>query len=576
MEARDTLVGLFLSRQPAISLEHSDETRALDVISSAWKTAMDRRLGALASDEATRVPSCKGKRVCLVAEWSVASTVRVYQVTHACSPTEEAPYASIQSGLAGVLSKAYSAEDAIAKFYALIDSSLATNPDVVMCLCLTDTHNLSGEDQIIFRRRVKEFYRDMTTKDKARNIMKFSSLVLLTLRQPVDVPEYDEVVKSVVLKPPTREELAEVFSGMYDKMQLTTPPDFGSKELYVHRVASALSGLEKSAAVDAIKLCKATTGVVRPEDALAAKTALINKSTVITLTNTEGMNISDVGGAEVLKAWLRSRLNAFDPAAAEFGLAAPKGLLLLGPPGTGKSFLAKTIGAMLGMPVIALDMGKIFGAYVGQSEGNLRGALTTAEAVAPCVLHIDEIEKALGSGDQDGGTSKRVLGTILTWMQDKTAPVFVVATANSVRGLPPELLRRGRFDEIFFVDLPNVAERREILNVHMRRRRLTASKATIDCVVSDTTTYTGAEIEALVKDVLYELWDNRAARGTGREVELADFQKVMAESKTLYSMLGASINQDREWAKTRVRFANANVSFDEQPPKPEGPSYDDI
>ena len=179
----------------------------------------------------------------------------------------------------------------------------------------------------------------------------------------------------------------------------------------------------------------------------------------------------NVGGLGQLKHWLNLRERAFSPEARAYGLPAPKGVALIGIPGTGKSLTAKMIASAWHQPLLRMDVGALFGSLVGESEERVRTALRLAEGIAPCVLWIDELDKSFAQGGNDGGTSQRVFGTILTWMQDKSAPVFVVATANDVAALPPELLRRGRFDEIFFLDLPTTEERHEILSVHLAKRR---------------------------------------------------------------------------------------------------------
>ena len=181
--------------------------------------------------------------------------------------------------------------------------------------------------------------------------------------------------------------------------------------------------------------------------------------------------MQSVGGLDVLKDWLTSREKAFGANAAAYGLPAPKGIALIGIPGTGKSLTAKMIGRAWQSPLIRLDVGALFGSLVGESESRVRRALKIAERIAPCILWIDELEKALAHGGSDSGTSARVFASILTWMQEKKSEVFVVATANDITALPPELLRRGRFDEIFFLDLPNRRERREIFAVHLEKRR---------------------------------------------------------------------------------------------------------
>ncbi|TYB45419.1 AAA family ATPase [Actinomadura chibensis] len=211
----------------------------------------------------------------------------------------------------------------------------------------------------------------------------------------------------------------------------------------------------------------------------------------------------DVGGLDVLKEWLRLRERAFTQEARDYGLPAPKGIALIGIPGTGKSLTAKMIGGLWRLPLLRLDVGALFGSLVGEAEERTRQALRLAETVAPCVVWIDEMEKALAHGGGDSGTSTRVFGTILTWMQEKTTPCFVVGTANDVGSLPPEVLRKGRFDEIFFLDLPTPEERAEILAVHLRKRNRLPSDYDVPLMARRAEGYVGAEIEQAIVDAMY-------------------------------------------------------------------------
>ncbi len=197
------------------------------------------------------------------------------------------------------------------------------------------------------------------------------------------------------------------------------------------------------------------------------------------------------------------RQKAFSREAREYGLPHPRGIALIGIPGTGKSLTAKAIAALWQLPLLRLDIGALFGSLVGQSEENTRRALRLAETISPCLLWIDEIEKGLSTGGGDGGTSLRVFGTILSWMQEKSKPVFVIATANDITRLPPELMRRGRFDEIFFLDLPNYVERREIFNVHIRKRRRDPDRYDLNKLADHCQGFVGAEIEQAIIDAMY-------------------------------------------------------------------------
>ena len=257
-----------------------------------------------------------------------------------------------------------------------------------------------------------------------------------------------------------------------------------------------------------------------------------------------------------LKEWLIKRGRGFDRGAEDFGLTSPKGILLLGVPGTGKSLTAKAIGNLWKFPLLRLDMGKIFGGFVGESESNIRQALHIAQAIAPSILWIDEIEKGLSgassSGRTDGGTSARVLGTFLTWMQEKTQPVFVVATANDISQLPPELLRKGRVDEIFFVDLPTEKEREEILKIHLKKKRRKPEKFALSQIAQACQGFSGAEIEEVIKEALFQAYDE--------SVEITDTHILQAIEKTypLSKTMGNTIKNLRQWAKSRAVLASSD------------------
>jgi ATP-dependent 26S proteasome regulatory subunit len=265
-------------------------------------------------------------------------------------------------------------------------------------------------------------------------------------------------------------------------------------------------------------------------------------------------NIKDVGGLEILKEWLARRTKSFSDAARAFGIPAPKGILLLGVQGCGKSLTAKAVAAQWNLPLLKLDVGRIFGSLVGQSEENIRRAIKVAESVAPCILWADELEKGFagvsGGGVSDSGTTARVFATFLTWMSEKTAPVFLIATANDVSALPPEMLRKGRFDEIFFVDLPDHPEREEIFRIHLLKRNRDPKKFKAKALADATDGFSGAEIEQIVVGALYSAFDE------GRELHQKD---LIAEAKAvvpLSRMMSEEIAELREWASERTRPAS--------------------
>ena len=282
------------------------------------------------------------------------------------------------------------------------------------------------------------------------------------------------------------------------------------------------------------------------------KERIIKQSEVLEYYPTDA-RMTDVGGLDQLKEWLHRRGRAFGAGARDFGLDAPKGVLLLGVQGCGKSLLAKAIAATWQFPLLRFDMGKVFGGIVGQSEGNIRTALQVAQALAPCVLWIDEIEKGLagmGSSDQtDGGTTARVVGTLLTWMQEKKDPVFVVATANRIDMLPPELLRKGRFDEIFFVDLPTRAIREEILSIHLKKKRRNPEDFALADLAARSVGFSGAELEEAVREGLYD------AFAEGRELRTEHIAKALDKTFPLSRTMRDQIDSLRQWAKVRARLA---------------------
>jgi ATP-dependent 26S proteasome regulatory subunit len=284
---------------------------------------------------------------------------------------------------------------------------------------------------------------------------------------------------------------------------------------------------------------------------LEEKKQIIRKSGLLEYYEPDA-RLNDVGGLNLLKEWLGKRTNSFTDKAQAFGLPAPKGILLLGVQGCGKSLCAKAVAAQWDLPLLRLDVGRIFGSLVGQSEENIRKAISTAESVAPCVLWADELEKGFaGLGSvSDSGTTARVFSTFLTWMSEKTSPVFLVATANEVNSLPPEMLRKGRFDEIFFVDLPTLEEREHVFSIHLAKRKRDVAKFNLKALAKATDGFSGAEIEQVILGGMYVAFD------AGRELHQKD---ILAEAKAtvpLSVMMSEEIDELRTWAELRTRPAS--------------------
>ncbi|MDQ1248290.1 MAG: hypothetical protein QG597_2662 [Actinomycetota bacterium] len=278
----------------------------------------------------------------------------------------------------------------------------------------------------------------------------------------------------------------------------------------------------------------------------AAKAHLLSADSPLDLIPTE-VPLNAVGGLDTLKAWLVERGRAFEPAARRFGLPYPRGVLLTGIPGTGKSLAAKGIATAWGMALVALDTGRMHGSFVGESEQRLVSALDAVEAMAPVVLWIDEIEKAFsGPGDADGGASARVLGVLLRWLQERPDGVFVVATSNNVNALPPELTRRGRFDEVFFVDLPGPAERASVLAAQLASRGWDPRAFDLSAVVAVTDGYSGAELESVIVSGLY------SAYAAGRNLTTDTLVREAGETVPLSVLRAEEIAAMRAWAKGRA------------------------
>ncbi len=294
-------------------------------------------------------------------------------------------------------------------------------------------------------------------------------------------------------------------------------------------------------------------------EVFAEKQQIIRKSGLLEYYATDE-NFSNVGGLSVLKEWLAKRAVAFSNEARAFGLPFPKGILMLGVQGCGKSLCAKAVSNLWQLPLLRFDMGRMFGSLVGSSEENVRRAIAVAESVAPAILGVYEIDKAFagsqGSGATDGGTTARVFGTFLTWLSEKTAPVFVVATANDISQLPPELLRKGRLDEIFFVDLPSPEERKEIFGIHVAKRGRDATKFDVVALAEASSEFSGAEIEESINSALYDAFYAK------EELTTRHVQTALAQTVPLAKTMDEQISRLRSWAEGRAR--NASVPRDAQ------------
>jgi SpoVK/Ycf46/Vps4 family AAA+-type ATPase len=278
-----------------------------------------------------------------------------------------------------------------------------------------------------------------------------------------------------------------------------------------------------------------------------AKYRLLNRGGVLSFEYNLTRS-SDLAGFRNVKLWLHQRRAAFSGERPK-NLDAPKGMLLIGVQGCGKSLAAKAAAAIFGVPLLRLDFGALYNKYHGETERNLRESLKTAEIMSPCVLWLDEIEKGLATGHDESGTARRVLGALLTWMAERKADVFLVATANDVHELPPELVRKGRFDEIFFVDLPTPAARAEVLRIHLAKRGLDVKTLDLPQLVTVTDGFSGAEIEQGIVAALY------AAHAAGQEPDLPHLIAEFGKTRPLSVIMAERVAELREWAKERTVLA---------------------
>lgn len=311
-------------------------------------------------------------------------------------------------------------------------------------------------------------------------------------------------------------------------------------------LVKAASGLTLNEAENAYAMSAVCDKRFNIQTILDEKKQMIRKAGILEYRESR-FTLDDLGGLDTLKSWLSLRRLAFKEDAHHFGLPAPKGVLLIGIPGTGKSATCDGLAAEYEMPLLRLDFGAVFSAHVGESEQNIRLCLQTVEAIAPAILWIDEVEKGIGgvesSNATDGGVTSRVFGTLLTWMQDKLAPVFVTCTANNILGIPPEFMRAGRFDEIFFIDLPNDEQRAEVIEKLLKRKRRNPDNFDIDSIVSVTNHYSPAEIEKGIDNALFVAYAENK-----RELMSADIISEIKKFHPLYNSRREEIEAMQQWA----------------------------
>ena len=408
--------------------------------------------------------------------------------------------------------------------------------DISTILLVKDFHKFYDDPSI--NRTIKEL--SVSLRETCHNLIICSHLFPLE-------EELNELMAILNLPLPNQNEL----KNLIKKIATNTNSNLNEQDLRELTIAS--SGLTEIKVKQVTAKALVQRGKISKEDIkdiLEEKKQVIARSEILEFVETKSSQ-DDIGGLKVLKVWLNQRYRAFSKEAKDYGLPIPKGVLLVGAQGTGKSLTAKSISKSWSMPLLRLDVGRLFSSLVGSSEARTRETISRAEAMSPCILWIDEIDKGFG-GDarSDGGTSQRVLASLLTWMAEKESSVFVIATANAIDKLPAELLRKGRFDEIFFLDLPNAEERLSILNLHLLKRRPSYSFP-LSTIIDRTDGFSGAELEQAVIEGMHISFSEN------RELMEKDLIKAVSELVPLSRTAKEQIDFLKEWSSTgRARSAS--------------------
>lgn len=401
-------------------------------------------------------------------------------------------------------------------------------------ILLKDVHNSLNDHKIIaLLKRISEdnLYRE----NYSATIFIISSTVVI----PKELENYITIFDIAL---PTSKEIIEIINKFKETLDLQINQDV------LDDIALSFKGLNEFQINQILNLAYQDGGYIDKEDRyliLKEKEQFIKKAGMLELVNFKE-SIDDIGGLENLKEWLFKKAKIFKnlDKAIKFGVDIPKGVMIVGMPGCGKSLTAKATARLFEIPLVRLDVGKLLGKYVGESEENMRKALKLSEAIAPCVLWIDEIEKAFsGVGSQGGGSevTTRLFGQFLTWMQEKDNTVFIVATANDISGIPPEFLRKGRFDELFFVDLPNEDERKKIIEIHIKKRNKWNQGINIDTLVKETKGFNGADLESAIKDSIEFAFVNDK-----NEITTEDLLNSIKDTKSISSTLKDKIDHIRK------------------------------
>jgi ATPase family protein associated with various cellular activities (AAA) len=419
---------------------------------------------------------------------------------------------------------------------------------------------------------LKDFHRHMDDPVVIRRLrevaQKFSTArqtVVLTGPSIAIPAEISALVEFLELPLPDRRRLRQIIDEVFNQVSKTRTLQRRADVNVLNAIAENLRGLTEDEAERAVTQAIVTRYALCPEvvtDVLEAKKDMLRRTGLLDIIDVTD-DMSSIGGLENLKTWLRQRKGAWEPAAREFGLESPRGMIVLGVQGCGKSLCARAVAGEWKLPLLKFQTAAVFDKFLGETEKRIQKLFQVAEQLAPAVLWIDELEKVFaGTGTDaaasDAGTSSRMLGAFLSWMQDRKAPVFIAATSNNVMALPPELIRKGRFDELFFVDLPNSVERRAIFTIQLTRRKRNASEFDLARLVTASKGYSGAELDTAIQTAMY------AAFSEKKPLTTEAILQALATSVPLSTTRAEDIEALRAWARERAVPASVPESRAEQ------------
>jgi hypothetical protein len=560
----DRLKILINSSTPIVVMETSEETHAVNLVRAActelnmatfeWSIADGLlRSGSHAAPEAPK-PSLQAR---IDQNTMLAQAGRAYtQMRTALSPgSAEA------DRLAQAMASSLGANAAV----AATGTAIYNTREPVQALANMEATTLEA----VFI--LKDFHRHMDDPVVVRRLrdvgQKFATnrrTVVITAPEIAVPAELAKLVEYFDLPLPDRKRLQEIIHDTFTRLSKSYTLKMQLDPAGVDAMSANLRGLTEEEADRAISQALVTRYALCPEsvtDVLEAKKQLLRHSGMLEFVEAQD-NMAAVGGLENLKHWLGQRRGAWEDSAREFGLEPPRGMIILGVQGCGKSLCARAVAGEWKLPLVKFDTSAVYNKFIGETEKRIRKVFQVAEGLAPCVLWIDELEKVFaGSGPDsasaDAGVSSRLLASFLSWMQDRKAAVFVAATCNNVTVLPPELIRKGRFDELFFVDLPNQAERRQILSIQLAKRKRNPADFDLGAVAAAAKGYSGAEIDAAVQGGLY------AAYSEKKELSTQSLLDALAQTVPLSVTRAEEIQTLREWARTRAvpaSLADANAA----------------